>query len=110
MKMAVESMEMAPGAIPRPDRVPEQRLLSPEIGLRQRRRIITSGVNVISLRGPRVYLSIIRMDKSDSFDEPQLRACSATLWLPASRKSAAKQHRTLKLQEARSEKLDEICV
>ena len=30
MEMAVESMEMAPGAIPRPGRVPEQRLLSPE--------------------------------------------------------------------------------
>ena len=26
----MESMEMAPGAIPRPGRVPEQRLLSPE--------------------------------------------------------------------------------
>jgi hypothetical protein len=35
MKMAVESMEMeiASGAIPHPGRVPEQRLLSPEIGL-----------------------------------------------------------------------------
>ena len=32
MKMAVESMEMTPGAIPRPGRVPEQRLLSPELG------------------------------------------------------------------------------
>ena len=32
MEMAVESMEMAPGAIPRPGRVPEQRLLSPELG------------------------------------------------------------------------------
>ena len=32
MVMAVESMEMAPGAIPRPGRVPEQRLLSPELG------------------------------------------------------------------------------
>jgi hypothetical protein len=31
-------MEMAPGAIPRPGRVPEQRLLSPEIGLRWRQR------------------------------------------------------------------------
>ena len=31
MKMAMESMEMAPGAIPRPGRVPEQRLLSPLI-------------------------------------------------------------------------------
>jgi hypothetical protein len=33
MEMAVESMEMAPGAIPHLGRVPEQRLLSPEIGL-----------------------------------------------------------------------------
>jgi hypothetical protein len=31
-------MEMAPGALPRPDRVPEQRLLSPEIRRRWRRR------------------------------------------------------------------------
>ena len=38
MKMAVESMEMAPGAIPRPGRVPEQRLLSPESHLQRRRR------------------------------------------------------------------------
>jgi hypothetical protein len=30
---AIESMEMAPGAIPHPRRVPEQRLLSPKIGL-----------------------------------------------------------------------------
>jgi hypothetical protein len=37
MKMAVESMEMALGAIPHPGRVPEQRLLSPEIGLQWRR-------------------------------------------------------------------------
>jgi hypothetical protein len=29
MKMAMESMEMAPGAIPHPSRVPEQRFLSP---------------------------------------------------------------------------------
>ena len=33
MEMAVESMEMAPGALPRPGRVPEQRFLSPELGL-----------------------------------------------------------------------------
>jgi hypothetical protein len=41
MEMAVESMEsmeMAPGALPHPGRVPEQRLLSPEIGLRRRQR------------------------------------------------------------------------
>jgi hypothetical protein len=38
METAVEataSMEMAPGALPRPGRVPEQRLLSPEICLRR---------------------------------------------------------------------------
>jgi hypothetical protein len=28
---ATASMEMAPGVLPRPDKVPEQRLLSPEI-------------------------------------------------------------------------------
>jgi hypothetical protein len=41
MEMAVESMEsmeMAPGALPRLGRVPEQSLLSPEIGLRWRQR------------------------------------------------------------------------
>jgi hypothetical protein len=32
----VESMEMAPGAIPRPGRVPKQRFLSPELRLRWR--------------------------------------------------------------------------
>jgi hypothetical protein len=34
---AMESMEMAPGALPCPGRVPELRLLSPEISLQQRR-------------------------------------------------------------------------
>jgi hypothetical protein len=41
MEMAMESMEMAPGAIPYPGRVPEQRLLSPKIHLRWRRRCRT---------------------------------------------------------------------
>jgi hypothetical protein len=31
METAETAMEMAPGALPRPGRVPEQRLLSPEI-------------------------------------------------------------------------------
>ena len=31
MKMAVESMEMAPGAIPRPGRVPEQSFCPPNL-------------------------------------------------------------------------------
>jgi hypothetical protein len=41
MEMAVEataSMEMAPGALPHPGMVPEQRLLSSKICLRWRRR------------------------------------------------------------------------
>jgi hypothetical protein len=38
---AIELIEMAPGALPRPSKVPEQRLLSPEIGLRRRRRCRT---------------------------------------------------------------------
>jgi hypothetical protein len=33
---AMNSMEMASGALPRPSRVLEQRLMSPKIGLRQR--------------------------------------------------------------------------
>jgi hypothetical protein len=50
MEMAVESMEMAPGAIPRLDKVPEQRLMSPEIGLRWRRRYGTfRGLMLIDL-------------------------------------------------------------
>jgi hypothetical protein len=36
MEMAVESMEMAPGAMPRPDRVPKERLLSLELHLQRR--------------------------------------------------------------------------
>jgi hypothetical protein len=38
---SMESMETAPGALPYPSRVPEQRLLSPEISLRWRRRFRT---------------------------------------------------------------------
>jgi hypothetical protein len=34
MEMVETAMEMAPGALPRPSRVLEQRLLSPEICLR----------------------------------------------------------------------------
>ena len=50
MEMAVESMEMAPGAIPRPGRVLKQRLLSPEIGIRWWRRCGTlSGKTSIPL-------------------------------------------------------------
>jgi hypothetical protein len=50
MKMAVESMEMAPGAIPYPGRVPKQRLLSPKLRLRRRRRCGTlSGKTLIHL-------------------------------------------------------------
>jgi hypothetical protein len=41
MEMVVESMEMAPGKIPCPGRVPKQRLLSPKLRLRWRRRCRT---------------------------------------------------------------------
>jgi hypothetical protein len=41
MKLVVDSMEMAPGAIPHPGRVLEQRFLSPETCLRWRRRYRT---------------------------------------------------------------------
>ena len=34
MKMAVESMEMAPGSIPRPGKVPEQDLQTPDTEFR----------------------------------------------------------------------------
>jgi hypothetical protein len=37
METAETAMEMAPGALPHPGRVPEQRLLSPKICLRQQR-------------------------------------------------------------------------
>jgi hypothetical protein len=42
MEMAVESMEMAPGVITLLGRVPEQRLLSPELPLQRRQRCGTS--------------------------------------------------------------------
>jgi hypothetical protein len=59
MEMAVESMEMAPGALPHPNRVPEQRLLSPEIGLRQWRCYGTlSGKTPILLGFSRLRLFI----------------------------------------------------
>jgi hypothetical protein len=46
MEMAVESMEMALGAIPRPGSVSEHRLLSPKISLRWRRRCGTLSVKM----------------------------------------------------------------
>ena len=50
MKMAVESMEMAPGAIPHAGRVPEQRFMSPENCLRWQRSYETfSGWRLIDL-------------------------------------------------------------
>jgi hypothetical protein len=49
MKMVVESMEMAPGAIPRLGKVPEQRFLSPKTYLRWWRhyRIFVDGGLII---------------------------------------------------------------
>jgi hypothetical protein len=50
---------MASGALPRPDRVPEQRLLSPEIRRRQRRSCGTLSENLPTPLGfsvPRLYI------------------------------------------------------
>jgi hypothetical protein len=50
---------MAPGALPRPSRVPEQRLLSPEIRRWQRRNCGTLSGNLPTLLGfsvPRLYI------------------------------------------------------
>jgi hypothetical protein len=61
METAVEattSMEIAPGALPRPSRVPEQRLLSPEICLRRRRRcgsVLGKIPIVLGFSVPRIY-------------------------------------------------------
>jgi hypothetical protein len=51
MRMAVESMEMALRAIPYPGRVPEQRLLSPKIGLRWWRRGGTFSGSILDYLG-----------------------------------------------------------
>jgi hypothetical protein len=62
METAVEamaSMEMAPGALPRPYRVPEQRLLSLEICLRWRRccgTVLGKTLIVLGFSVPRLYI------------------------------------------------------
>ena len=49
MKMAVVSMEMTPGAIPRPGRVPKQRLLSPELGFLVAAELRNSSGEIVDL-------------------------------------------------------------
>jgi hypothetical protein len=52
-------MEMAPGALPRPGRVLEQRLLSPKICLRRRRRcgtILEISSTALGFSVPRLYI------------------------------------------------------
>jgi hypothetical protein len=52
-------MEMAPGALPRPDRVPEQRLMSPKIRRQLRRSCGTLSRNLPTPLGffvPRLYI------------------------------------------------------
>ena len=55
IKMAPVLMKMAPGAIPRPGRVPEQRLLSPKTEFRMAAE--HGGVFAIMTIRPRVYAS-----------------------------------------------------
>jgi hypothetical protein len=50
---------MAPGALPHPGRVPEQRLLSPEICLRRRRRcgtVLEISPTPLGFSIPRLYI------------------------------------------------------
>jgi hypothetical protein len=52
-------MEMAPGALPRPGRVPEQRLLSPKIWLRRRRRcgtVLEISLTPLGFSVPRFFI------------------------------------------------------
>jgi hypothetical protein len=52
-------MEMAPGTLPHPGRVPEQRLLSPEICLRRRRRcgtVLEISPTPLGFSIPRLYI------------------------------------------------------
>ena len=55
MKMALVVTKMAPGALPRPGRVPEQELLTPETEFRMAAE--HGGVFVIMTIPPRVYAS-----------------------------------------------------
>jgi hypothetical protein len=72
MEMAVESMEMAPRVIPHPGRVPEQRLLSLEIGLRRWQRCGTlSGKMLIDLGFSRQRLFIGEGSMSKGTDTSQ---------------------------------------
>jgi hypothetical protein len=59
METAKTAMEMAPEALPRPGRVPEQRLLSPEICRRWRRSCGTASGKLPNPQGfsvPRLYI------------------------------------------------------
>ena len=49
MMEAVASMEMAPGAIPRPGKVPKQRLLSPELGFLVAAELRNSSGEIVDL-------------------------------------------------------------
>jgi hypothetical protein len=57
MEMAKTAMEMAPGALPHPGRVPEQRLMSPEIRRRRRRSYGT----LLEISPPSLGFSVLRL-------------------------------------------------
>jgi hypothetical protein len=60
---------MAPGALPHPDRVPEQRLLSPEIHHRRRRSCGTLSRNLPILLGFSVPRLLIGEGASSGVDQ-----------------------------------------
>jgi hypothetical protein len=86
MEMAVESMEMAPGAIPRPGRVPKQRLLSPKLRLRWRRCCGTFHGRMLDYLGfspRREYIGGRAMSEGGPGPTPPsgaARGTRATLW------------------------------
>jgi hypothetical protein len=66
---AMEPMEMAPGALPRPGRVPEQRLLSPKIRRRWRQSCGTLSGNLPIVLGFSVGRLLIGEGASSEVDQ-----------------------------------------
>jgi hypothetical protein len=69
MEMVVRSMEMAPGALPHPGRVPEQRLLSPKIRHRWQRSCGTPSGNLPILLGFSIGRLLIGEGASSGVDQ-----------------------------------------
>jgi hypothetical protein len=79
-------METAPGALPRPSKVPEQRLLSPEICLRWRRRcgtVLGETPIVLGFFVPKLFIgerASSEVDQGGLTTRGVARRGRATLW------------------------------